>query len=152
MSLSSVWLGSLKNAKLIPFHDNHDHVNSGDGFDRSAHEMTQFQFLRGQSKAARKITQPWISGESRLWLILRSAWRNSMGYSPREKKGSGKLVAFQGSPSFSWRQKVCTDEQAAPDKTQILKGRIQEMEPGIGEPGGMHDEGLGLEKPKSTRI
>lgn len=54
--LSSVWVGSLKNAKLIPFHDNHDHVNSGDGLDHSAHEMVQLRLLRGQSKATRKTT------------------------------------------------------------------------------------------------
>lgn len=30
-------------------------MNSGDGLDHSAHEMVQFRFLRGQSKATRKI-------------------------------------------------------------------------------------------------
>lgn len=31
-------------------------MNAGDGLDHSAHEMVQFRFLRGQSKAAGKIT------------------------------------------------------------------------------------------------
>lgn len=54
-----------------------------------------------------------------------------MGYSPGEKRGSGKIVIFQGSSSLNTRVfhprvqenkpkrwEVCMDEEGAPEKTE----------------------------------
>lgn len=65
-------------------------------------------------------SQPWISAEQAV-VYSQIFLKKFNGIQPQRKRGSGELIAFQGSPSLSWRQKVCTDEKAAPDKNQTKK-------------------------------
>jgi len=95
-----VWVGNPKQAKLLPFQYSHEHVKVEDSLDCSDREMVDFRILRGGSKATRGITALDVRRADG-GLFIELAWRNSMGYHSEEKKGSGKLADFQGSPPLN---------------------------------------------------
>lgn len=102
--------------------------------------MVKFRVLVRREQSKKNDHNPGCQ-EIRLWLLHGSAWKNTLAYSPGEKRGPGELIGIQGPPSPSSR-KVHPDKQeikyrqqeACMDEQELS---AQEVKAGAGDPGGI---------------